>query len=125
MYTLCLIKDFIANHYLIGGDWGPENSPHAHHYKLEVRLSSAELDDSGYLVDLVEVESHLDGILAKYRDCMLNDLHYFKGKNPSLELFCRLIWEDFAGSLRTQVDIIDIRLWENDFAWAQWNATPP
>jgi hypothetical protein len=29
MYSLSLQRDFIASHYLVGGDWGPENDPHA------------------------------------------------------------------------------------------------
>jgi 6-pyruvoyltetrahydropterin/6-carboxytetrahydropterin synthase len=32
MYTVAVRRDFIAQHYLIGGDWGAENELHAHHY---------------------------------------------------------------------------------------------
>ena len=30
MYTVSVKRDFIARHFLIGGDWGRENEPHAH-----------------------------------------------------------------------------------------------
>ena len=60
MYTVAVKKDLIAQHYLIGGDWGAENDPHSHHYVIEVRLEAAELDQHGYLVDIVKIETELD-----------------------------------------------------------------
>jgi hypothetical protein len=32
MYTVAVKRDFIASHFLVGGDWGSENERHAHHY---------------------------------------------------------------------------------------------
>ena len=52
MYTLGVRRDFIARHFLIGGDWGPENFPNSHHYILELQLEGRELDQHGYLVDI-------------------------------------------------------------------------
>ena len=51
MYTLGVRRDFIARHFLIGGDWGPENYPNSHHYVLELQLKGKELNQHGYLVD--------------------------------------------------------------------------
>lgn len=122
MYTLCLKKDFSARHYLIGGDWGDENNPHAHDYKLELRLSAAELDQHEYLVDLVDVETHVEDVIAGYRDSMLNDAKSFAGRNPSLELFARILWDDFHSRLKKyQLSGMVVRLWEHDSAWAQWS----
>ena len=59
MYSVAVTRDFIANHYLIGGDWGSENSPHAHHYVAEVRIKASQLDEHGYLVDIVAIRSVL------------------------------------------------------------------
>ena len=60
MYTLAVQRDFVAQHFLIGGDWGSENEWHSHHYRLEVVLEGAELDEHGYLVDIVDVEGNLE-----------------------------------------------------------------
>ena len=38
MYTVTITRDFVAQHFLIGGDWGAENQWHSHHYQVEVRL---------------------------------------------------------------------------------------
>ena len=68
MYTLGVKRDFIARHFLIGGDWGPENYPNSHHYTLELILEGNELDQHGYLVDIVDVEKHLDEVVNYYKE---------------------------------------------------------
>ena len=55
-YCLCVQRDFVAQHYLIGGDWGAENLRHSHHFVLELRLHGSALDQHGYMVDIVDVE---------------------------------------------------------------------
>jgi len=121
MYKLCFKRKFIAQHFLIGGDWGPENNLHSHSYELELRLFGKKLDKHNYLVDLVLVEETLASVIAQYEDKLLNDLPPFKDTNPSLELFSRILTEDIAGKLRgNTLDTLEVRLWENDFAWASW-----
>ena len=98
MYTVAVKKDLIAQHYLIGGDWGAENDPHSHHYVIEVRLEAAELDQHGYLVDIVKIETELDSIIDYFGDSMLNDLFEFEGLNPSIErLNHQLLAASFLG----------------------------
>src|SRR3990170_7369472 len=91
MYTLAVRRGFIARHFLIGGDWGPENFPNSHHYILELQLEGAELDQHGYLVDIVDVEKHLDYVVCYYKEQMLNEKHEFTGLNPSIEHFYRIL----------------------------------
>jgi 6-pyruvoyltetrahydropterin/6-carboxytetrahydropterin synthase len=97
MYTLAVQRDFIASHYLIGGDWGPENQLHSHHYRVEVILESPELDRHGYIVDIVDLETNLENLVDYFKDQTLNELVEFKGLNPSIEHFCRIF---FKGCLR-------------------------
>ncbi len=85
MYTVAVRQDFIARHYLVGGDWGDENEPHAHHYVIEVQLEGRNLDTHGYLTDICDIESTLDAQVTYYRDKMLNELPEFEGLNPSIE----------------------------------------
>lgn len=122
MYTLAVRRDFIARHFLIGGDWGAENLPNSHHYLLELQLSSEHLDSHGYLCDIVEVEKHLEEVVARYRDRMLNDLPEFAGINPSLEHFARLLAEQLDRRLSTaDLTLLTVRLWENENAWASYS----
>lgn len=121
MYQLGLGRAFEARHYLVGGDWGPENEPHAHAYRVEVRLATDELDRHGYIVDLDALEALLDRIVARYRDRLLNDLPEFAGRNPSIEHFSRCIFDHLVEGLgRGRFTALEVRLWETADAWASY-----
>jgi len=123
MYTLAVRRTFIARHALIGGDWGRENEPNSHRYLLELRLKGAQLDEHGFLVDIVDVESHLDAVVEGYRDHMLNELPEFKGMNPSLENFARILAAALQGRLaHTSLSAIEVVLWEDEVAWVACEA---
>ena len=126
MYTLAVRRDFITRHFLIGGDWGPENLPNSHHYVLELQLRANELDRHGYLVDIVEVSGHLDELIGYYAEKMLNDLPEFKGLNPSLEHFSRILAEALDGRIgAANICGLKVILWENESAWASYDIERP
>ena len=121
MYTVAVKRDFVAQHYLIGGDWGPENELHSHHYAVEVQLQAETLDQHGYLVDIVEIEENLDSVVAGYRDKTLNALPEFEGLNPSIEHFCRILGETLANLIKTgTLSALTVQVWENEIAWASY-----
>jgi len=121
MYTVAVKRDFIARHFLIGGDWGRENEPHAHQYVAEIRMQSAELDQHGYLVDIVRIEAELGSMVDYFRDRLLNDLPEFKGLNPSIEHFSRIICKRLLSGIQPPGSgKITVRLWENETCWAAW-----
>lgn len=121
MYTLAVKRDFIAQHYLIGGDWGPENELHSHHYRVELQLRGSELDEHGYLVDIVGVEAELDKIVAGYRDQTLNQLPQFTDLNPSIERFARILCHSLSDSIQApNISMITVKVWENEIAWASY-----
>ena|SRR3990172_3490139 len=122
MYTLSVRRAFIARHALIGGDWGRENLPNSHRYLLELRLSGKALDRHGFLVDIVDVEKHLDVVIESYREQLLNELPEFKDLNPSLENFARIIGTALEQRLAsTPVSKVQIVLWEDDTAWVAYS----
>jgi 6-pyruvoyltetrahydropterin/6-carboxytetrahydropterin synthase len=121
MYTLGVKRNFIARHFLTGGDWGPENFPNSHHYVLELHLVGEQLDDHGYLVDIVDVEKHLDEVVNYYREQMLNDKPEFAGLNPSLEHFARIIATSLDDRIQADnITALKVLLWENESAWAAY-----
>ena len=120
MYRLALTRDFVAQHYLIGGDWGAENSKHSHSYKVEVLLRGKVLNQHGYLVDIVELESVLTEVIGRYRDHTLNDLAPFAGLNPSLERFAQALYEDLSARLAAKDLVLTVKLWENERDWAAY-----
>ena len=121
MYTLGVKREFIARHYLIGGDWGAENFPNSHHYVLELKLTGRELDRHGYLVDILDVEKHLDEIVNYYKDQMLNEKPEFAGLNPSIEHFARILATSLSEQIKAKnITTLQVALWENESAWAAY-----
>jgi 6-pyruvoyltetrahydropterin/6-carboxytetrahydropterin synthase len=128
MYTVAVKRDFVAQHYLIGGDWGAENEWHSHHYVVEIQLHGESLDKHGYLVDIVDIEHHLDALVALYQDKTLNDLPEFKdlltgeSLNPSIEHFSRIFCHQLAARIKAGALLaMTLKIWENDIAWASYH----
>jgi 6-pyruvoyltetrahydropterin/6-carboxytetrahydropterin synthase len=127
VYHIGLFRPFRALHFLIGGDWGPENNLHSHDYKVEWDLQGPDLDDDGFLLDLVAVEGLLDEALDEIRGRTLNDLTAFRGLNPSVErlsrfLSDRLLEQRPRWDPRHRLRFSVVKVFENDSAWAAWSA---
>jgi 6-pyruvoyltetrahydropterin/6-carboxytetrahydropterin synthase len=123
MYTLGVRREFIARHYLVGGDWGPENSEHAHRYRLELVLEAKTLDRHGFLVDIVAVEQHLDQVVADFRDKTLNALAAFADLNPSIERLSTVLYERFRERLAPLgLEGLAVTIWEDEIAWTSYRA---
>ena len=124
MYLVAVKRDFIARHYLIGGDWGAENEPHAHHYQVEVQLEGDSLDRHGYLVDIVDIEQALEARVNYFRDQLLNQLPEFEGLNPSIEHFSQILCSSLAAHIQAEnLSAVTVKLWENEIAWAAFRMT--
>jgi 6-pyruvoyltetrahydropterin/6-carboxytetrahydropterin synthase len=121
VYSVTVRTAFIAQHFLIGGDWGPENQRNSHQYVLELTLEGDSLDKHGYLVDIVAVSGALEDVRAAYGDKLLNDLPEFSGLNPSLEHFARILGDRLAQQLAMpNLSGVAVRLWENESASATY-----
>ena len=121
MYTLAVRRDFIAQHALIGGEWGAENLCHSHHYVLELQLEGSELDQHGYIVDILDVELQLGEVISRYSDHFLNDFPEFAQINPSLERFSKILCETLSAAITApNIKTMRVVLWENKVAWASY-----
>jgi 6-pyruvoyltetrahydropterin/6-carboxytetrahydropterin synthase len=125
-YSVAVERDFTARHFLVGGDWGPENDPHHHDYKVEVQVEGRGLDRHGYLVDIVDLEAALDDLVARFRNSTLNELPEFEGLNPSIEHFCRIICQSLQERLRgDNLSALTVKIWESTIAWASFRQEVP
>jgi 6-pyruvoyltetrahydropterin/6-carboxytetrahydropterin synthase len=120
-YSVGVLQDFVAQHYLVGGDFGPEGSLHSHHYRVELVVTGRSLDRHGFLVDIVRLRRELDEIVDGYRDRTLNDLPEFDGLNPGVEVVARVMGERLAQAFATDdLSSLTLKLWEHDSAWASY-----
>jgi len=120
MYTLAVKRDFVARHYLVGGDWGAENDLHSHHYRVEVQLEGKVLDQHGFLVNIVALEAHLEELVAYFRDRTLNELPEFAGLNPSIENLARIMGQDLLGRVTEPIHALTVKVWEDQIAWTAY-----
>jgi 6-pyruvoyltetrahydropterin/6-carboxytetrahydropterin synthase len=126
MYTVAVQQELIAQHYLVGGDFGPENQPHSHHYRVEARLMGRELDAHGFLVDIDALQAALEAAVGRFRDRTLNDLPEFEGLNPSLEHLCRILCRALAAGLPARgPSALRVTIWETPQAWAAFAQALP
>jgi 6-pyruvoyltetrahydropterin/6-carboxytetrahydropterin synthase len=121
MYSVAVQREFSAQHYLTGADFGPENQLHSHAYRVELRLTGDKLDRYGFLVDIDVIAAELDQVLAGIRDKTLNDLTPFQGINPSIEHLARIL----CLTLRSRIADVclheaTVTIWEGPSAWAAY-----
>jgi 6-pyruvoyltetrahydropterin/6-carboxytetrahydropterin synthase len=121
MYSVAVKQDFIARHFLFGGDWGAENQKHSHHYQIEVLVEGNNLDEHGYLVDIDRIKTELNLVISHFRDRVLNELFEFKDMNPSIEHLARIIHQELFAHIPTQgIYSSSIKVWEDASAWAAY-----
>ncbi len=121
MYEVAVRREFDAGHHLVGGDWGEENHPHNHHYKVEVVLSGQNLDRFGYVTDITILDQAMSEMVSRTAGRSLNDLPEFEGLNPSIEHFSRIWCHCLVQNLETgHLRSITVRIWEDETAWARY-----
>jgi 6-pyruvoyltetrahydropterin/6-carboxytetrahydropterin synthase len=121
MYSIGIKKEFIARHYLTGGDWGSENLEHSHYYRVEIEIRGRSLDNHGYLVDFVDLDACVDSLVDRYRESILNDLPEFSGLNPSVEHLARIFCTRLSSSLFiSNILATKITIWEKSGVWASY-----
>ncbi|MCA2000926.1 MAG: 6-carboxytetrahydropterin synthase, partial [Chloroflexi bacterium] len=87
-----------------------------------LQMEGAELDQHGYLVDIVDVEKHLDDTVNYYKEQTLNDKPEFAGLNPSIEHFSRILAATLNDRIKAKnISALKVILWENANAWAAYS----
>src|SRR3989304_1721426 len=99
MYELTIISDFAAAHNLRGYEGECENL-HGHNWKVEVMVTSKELNKIGLAVDFRVLKKMLEGILEKLDHKYLNEILPFDKENPSSENIARYIFNQFKKEIK-------------------------
>ncbi|UCD15424.1 MAG: 6-carboxytetrahydropterin synthase QueD [Candidatus Omnitrophota bacterium] len=112
MYEIKTISYFSAAHSL--RDYkGKCECLHGHNWKVEVLVSSPHLNPAGMVMDFGELRKVVGDILEELDHKYLNDLDYFKEKNPSSEEIARHIFEKLKGKISERnCRLTEVRVWE-------------
>ena len=112
MYELSIIENFSSAHFLRGYN-GPCENLHGHTWKLEIAITSENLDDIGLVVDFKDLKGRLQRFLQSLDHICLNDLPAFKDKNPSTENLAKYIYQEFAKECHPFL-LKKVRVWESE-----------
>ncbi|MBI4977864.1 MAG: 6-carboxytetrahydropterin synthase QueD [Spirochaetes bacterium] len=119
MFRLNIMGEFESAHYLRGYKGKCENM-HGHNYKVELTVNAEDVMSDGLALDFVELKRLLKEITESLDHKILNDILYFKVRNPSAEMLAKFIYEKMSQSLPKTVTLDKVRIWENDRQWAEY-----
>jgi 6-pyruvoyltetrahydropterin/6-carboxytetrahydropterin synthase len=121
MFEVTVEEKFASGHALRNYHGKCENV-HGHNYRVEVTLEGEQLDQTGLLVDFVELKKVLNVIIERMDHRFLNDVPPFDVLNPSAENMARYIFEELEKglSLGSETKVSLVRLWETDTCSAQY-----
>jgi 6-pyruvoyltetrahydropterin/6-carboxytetrahydropterin synthase len=122
VYTLAVRRNFISRYFLVGGNWGPEGFPSSHNYHLELQLQARDLNQRGYVADIMELSKDLDELVAYFGEKLLNDLPEFRGLNPSMENFARILAMVLDKRIHAvNITMLTVKLSRDGSYWASYD----
>ena len=116
MYEVTIIQSFSAAHLLseIGGKC---EELHGHNFKVEVTVGSPELNSEGILIDFRLLKKWLKDILDQMDHQHLNDLPFFKDKNPSSENIACFLYREMQSKVADSgIKMLRVKVWESETA---------
>ena len=122
MFEVSVEQTFAAGHALRNYKGACENV-HGHNFKVRVTIEGARLDDTGMLVDFLDVKQSMREVIARLDHVFLNDIPPFDVKNPSAENIAEYFYEELNRRLAANpapVQIREVRVWETDIQSAAY-----
>jgi len=120
MYTLMIEMKFASAHQLRGYMGRCENL-HGHSWKVQVCVSSQNLNDIGLAMDFTELKRITNEIVGPLDHTCLNSLAPFTNINPSSENISRWIFNSLKEKVvGYEVKLKSVTVWESDTASATY-----
>jgi 6-pyruvoyltetrahydropterin/6-carboxytetrahydropterin synthase len=114
MYKIKIVTSFSAAHSLRNYK-GKCESLHGHNWKVEVVVSSDQLNPPGMVMDFSELKKITGDVLENLDHKYLNDLEYFKTNNPSSEEIAKYLFISLEPQiLKKKCRLEEIRVWETE-----------
>jgi len=122
MYYLTIHTHFAAAHNLINYQGDCENL-HGHNWKVEVTVTTRELDKAGLGIDFKILKRETKAVLELLDHKYLNKIEPFIELSPSSENIARFLFETLAKRLNNDnVAVYKVNVWESEYACASYMA---
>jgi 6-pyruvoyltetrahydropterin/6-carboxytetrahydropterin synthase len=120
MFEVSVEETFAAGHALRGYHGKCENV-HGHNYRVQVTLAGNTLDQTGLLVDFVEIKRVMRAVVERLDHQFLNDVPPFDKLNPSAENMARFFYQELAKGIAVPgVRVARVKIWETETATATY-----
>jgi 6-pyruvoyltetrahydropterin/6-carboxytetrahydropterin synthase len=120
MYELMIETQFSAAHQLRGYRGKCENL-HGHNWRVQVTVSSENLNDIGLAIDFHELKELTVEVLKNLDHSFLNDVFPFTELNPSSENIAKWVYETLRKRISEKdVSLSSVTVWESDSASATY-----
>jgi 6-pyruvoyltetrahydropterin/6-carboxytetrahydropterin synthase len=120
MFEVSVEQTFASAHALRNYRGGCENV-HGHNFRVLISVQGEHLDETGLLVDFLELKSLIAGVVDRLDHQFLNELSPFDEINPSAENIAKYFYDRIsAGLSNAGVRIAEVRIWETDTSSAMY-----
>jgi len=116
MFVIKITDSFSGAHNLRGYEGKCENL-HGHNWKVELEVSSKELDETGMVVDFKDVKKYLSEVLSEFDHKYLNDISFFIDNNPTSENIAKYIYDSLSKAVK---GLSKVSVWETDTSQASY-----
>jgi 6-pyruvoyltetrahydropterin/6-carboxytetrahydropterin synthase len=122
MFEVAVEQSFASAHALRNYKGRCENV-HGHNWKVRIVIEGEKLDQTGMLVDFLDVKSLLGEILDRIDHQFLNEIPPFDVVNPSAENIAEYFYQQLNGKLAetpVPVRIREVKIWETEIQSATY-----
>jgi 6-pyruvoyltetrahydropterin/6-carboxytetrahydropterin synthase len=122
MFEVSVEQTFAAGHALRNYKGSCENV-HGHNFRVRVTIEGERLDETGLLVDFIDVKKSMGDVIARLDHVFLNDIPPFDVKNPSAENLAEYFHQELSRRLAVNpvpVRLREVRIWETDIQSAAY-----
>lgn len=119
MYEILVKSDFCGAHNLRGYR-GKCEELHGHNWSIEARFTKDGLDEIGMAADFKILKKELGDVLKRLDHTYLNELSFFKERNPSAENIARFIFGELNKAIGENINVKSVSVWESDTSAATY-----
>ncbi len=122
MFEVSVDQTFAAGHALRNYKGRCENV-HGHNFRVQVTIEGERLDDTGMLVDFLDVKKSMQDVIARLDHRFLNEVPPFDVKNPSAENIAEHFYETMSRDLDKNpvaIRIREVKVWETEIQSATY-----